>query len=51
MTVAMLAACYGCIKDLPVEFYHDPIIQDNRGRTVAMIAILYKNIKDLPVEF
>ena len=41
MTVAMYAAIYKHIKDLPKELYHDPLITDEDGCTVAMIAAMY----------
>ena len=34
----MLSAYYGHIKDLPWEFYHDPLVKDGYGYTVAMYA-------------
>jgi len=47
----MLAAIWGCMKDLPKEFYHDPTLKDNDGWTVAMYAAVYECINDLPKEF
>ena len=51
MTVAMLSARSGYIKHLPREFYHDPTIKDQYGRTVAMISAYNGYIKYLPQEF
>ena len=47
----MYAATYGCIKNLPKEFYHDPTLRNNYGWTVAMHAAGAGHIKDLPKEF
>ena len=44
----MMAARFRCIKDLPKEFYHDPIIKDNYGWTTAMMAAIRGCITDLP---
>ena len=47
----MRAARYGYIKDLPWEFYHDPLVKDIYGNTVAMYAAYSGTILDLPMEF
>ena len=50
-TVAMYAAAWKHIKDLPKELYHDPTLKDKDGCTVAMYAAVRGCISDLPKEF
>ena len=47
----MIAAFHGYVKDLSMEFYHDPLVKNKYGCTVAMIATYNGRIKDLPWEF
>ena len=51
MTVAMYAAQYGYIKNLPKKLYHDPTLKNNNIRTVAILMSMNGYIKDLPGEF
>ena len=47
----MYSACYRNIKDLPREFYHDPLLKDGQSWTIAMLAAFRGCIKDLPRRF
>ena len=47
----MVVAFHGHLKNLPREFYHDPLVADDNGWTIAMIAAFNGHLKNLPREF